>query len=660
MGQETQKDALKQRNIDESAELNAVRHTLLAQQLPLLYIMMLIASLLVLYTFRNTAPIFLISVVPVVLLAGVIMRATHWFRQRKQELTTEQINRQIRITMVLGPVMAFAFTIWTGLLFDYGDAYQQAFIALMVLLCATFTAVCTAAMPLTSSLIIVAACLPFAVKLLMNSNEVLTTMVVAFVTIGVLLHRILRQYYHALTGVVENRILLTQRNREVTAAKQEVTRIAYIDELTGIANKRNFDNKLQEMIEFAPEPEQSIVVGVIDLDGFAAINNVFGYAFGDEVLKEAAKRLQSIVWGKGFVARYEGDEFAFILNAVCDEQEALRIGTDICKMLEKHYNIDTHTAILSASCGLAIYPQSANSADLLRNRAYYALHEAKTSGRTNIEMFSPEHEKSIQNRSQLEQALRRAIHDRKLDVAFQPIMDIETGKPVAFEALARWHDAELGDISPVQFIPVAEQTGLIGELMVQILEKASATAITWPRSIQLSFNMSAQEIVRTSTGLRTLSILNENKLPGQRLDIEITETAFLENFKAASATIENLKMAGVSIALDDFGTGHASLGYVGKIDLDKLKIDRSFITKIETNVRNQQIIKAIIEMCRNLEIRCIAEGVETTAELDTLRDLGCRYVQGFLYARPMPAEQTLEYIAGCNQHKAPLPNTAAG
>ena len=657
MGQKQPLDAHEQRN---TAELNAVRHSLLTQQLPLLYIMMLIASFLVLFTFRDTAPLPLISIVPIILFSGVIIRAAHWFRMRKTELTEQQIIRQIRATMILGPVMAFAFTVWAGLLFDYGDPYQQAFVALMVLICATITAVCTAAMPMTSSLIIVAACLPFTIKLLINNNEVLTTMVITFATIGVLLHRILRQYYHALTDIIENRILLTQRNDEVTAAKQEATRIAYSDELTGIANKRHFNTKLNELIEDNPDPEQSLVVGIIDLDGFATINNVFGYAFGDAVLKEAANRLQTIFPDKGFIARYEGDEFAFILNAVADEHEAMHIAAEICKTLEQHYHIGADTAILAASCGLAAYPQSADTADLLRSRAYYALHIAKTSDRTHIALFSPGHEQTIQNRSQIEQALRLAIHENKLDVVFQPIMDIEAGKPVAFEALARWHDSELGHISPVQFISIAERTGLISELMVQLLEKASATAKSWPCSIQLSFNMSAKEIVRTSTGLRTLSILNANKLPGQRLDIEITETALLENFDAASSTIKNLKMAGVSIALDDFGTSHASLGYVGKIDLDKLKVDRGFITDINDNIRNQHIVKAIIDMCRNLDIRCIAEGVETQDELATLRNLGCQYVQGYLYARPMPAHETFKFIADCTRQNDTTKNQAAG
>ncbi|NNE22901.1 MAG: EAL domain-containing protein [Rhizobiales bacterium] len=640
--------------------MNAVRHSLLAQQLPLLYIMMLIAAVLVLFTFRNSAPLPLISVVPVILFSSAIIRTVHWFRLRRTELTEQQINRQIRATMILGPVMAFGFTVWAGLLFDYGDAYQQAFIALMVLICATVTSVCTAAMPATSSLIIVAACLPFTIKLLADDNEVLATMVVAFATIGVLLHKILRQYYHALTDVIESRNLLTRRNNEVTAAKREVTRIAYTDELTGIANKRHFNQKLNELIEHHPDPQQSLVVGIIDLDGFATINDVFGYAFGDAVLKEAANRLQTIFAGKDFVARYEGDEFAFILNAAADEHEAMHIATEVCKTLEQHYHIGGDTAILAASCGLAAFPQSADNADLLRSRAYYALHEAKTSDRTHIALFSPRHEQSIQSRSQIEQALRLAIHENKLDVSFQPIMDIEAGKPVAFEALARWHDSELGHISPVQFISTAERTGLISELMVQLLEKASATARSWPSSIQLSFNMSAKEIVRTSTGLRTLSILNENQLPGQRLDIEITETALLENFNAASSTIQNLKMAGVSIALDDFGTGHASLGYVGKIDLDKLKIDRSFATGINENIRNQHIVKAIIDMCGNLDIRCIAEGVETPAELETLRKLGCKYAQGYLFGRPMPADETFKFIADCVQQNTTPLNQAAG
>ncbi|MGI9464325.1 MAG: putative bifunctional diguanylate cyclase/phosphodiesterase, partial [Aestuariivirgaceae bacterium] len=300
---------------------------------------------------------------------------------------------------------------------------------------------------------------------------------------------------------------------------------------------------------------------------------------------------------------------------------------------------------LSASCGLAAYPQSANSADLLTARAYCALNEAKASERTSISLFDPEHENTIQHRSQVEQALRRALHNQDLEVVYQPIVDLTTLRPVAFEALARWKDQDLGEVSPDVFVPIAEQTGLINELTFQLLDEASAAANQWPKDVHLSFNMSAKEVVKTSTGLRTLSVLNKNMLPPQRLDIEITESAFIENLEAAIANIQNLKLSGISVALDDFGTGHASLGYVEKIALDKLKIDRSFITSINEKERSQYIVKAIIEMCRNLEIRCIAEGIETHDELSALRALGCKYGQGFLFARPMTEDQTLQYLA---------------
>ena len=370
----------------------------------------------------------------------------HWVKQRGARPSERQTRRQLRTTAILGPVIAFAFTVWAGFLFDYGNAYQQAFIALMVLICATVTAVCTAVMPLTSTFVLVAACIPFALKILLEGNPVLMTMVIAFAAIGTVLQRILRQYYTALSDITANQHLLAKRNAEISEAKQEITRIAYTDELTQIANKRWFDQELEKALKQRGESDPLLIIGVIDLDGFATINDVFGYAFGDAVICEAAKRLEGAVGERGFVARYEGDEFAFVLDGANDTDHAVELGAKICQSLEAHYSIGAHTAILAASCGLAAHPVSGKDAELLRNRAYYALHEVKTSLRTNIALFSPEHERSIQYQSQVEQALRKAIHEKQLELVFQPIMDVETGLPTSFEALARWQDPELGPI----------------------------------------------------------------------------------------------------------------------------------------------------------------------------------------------------------------------
>ena len=629
---------------DTATDLDAVRYGLLVQQIPMLYAIMLVASLLVLFVFRNVAPWHLTTIAPAVLLTGTIVRLIFWIKQKNARLTVAQIKRQLKVTSVLGPVMALGFTLWAGLLFDYGDPYQQAFMALMVLICATITAICTAALPLTSSVVIIVACLPFAFKLALNGNEVLTTMVVAFAAIGTALHSVLRKYWLALNDMTNHRSLLAQRNQEITQAKKEITRIAYQDELTDIPNKRRFEMRLSSLIEASRMTEETFYIGVIDLDGFSTINDVFGYEFGDDVLRIAAHRLQNTTGVTDFAARIDGDEFGFVLTGPSDDQDALNLGHDICAALEEHYVIGNNTAILTATCGMAAYPAAGDTPHLLSNRAYYALQQAKNNERTSLELFTPEHEERIQYRSHVEHALRKAIIDRRLNLAYQPIVDLQTKRPIAFEALARWTDEELGVVPPDRFILVAEQTGIINEVTSQLLEKACSDAKMWPEHIKLSFNISAKEIIQNSTGLRTLAILNETQLPGHRLDIEITETAFLEDLDASMQTIENLKLAGVNIALDDFGTGHASLGYVDKISLDKLKIDRSFITNIESNTRSQHIIRAIIEMCDNLEISCIAEGIENEQELDTLKRLGCKFGQGYFFAKPMPQHQVLEFI----------------
>jgi diguanylate cyclase (GGDEF)-like protein len=414
--------------------------------------------------------------------------------------------------------------------------------------------------------------------------------------------------------------------------------------LSGLANRRRFLRKLDTLIRTDDDANRRFYVGIIDIDGFRAINDVYGYSAGDRVLSEVAKRLRQSTKGRAIVARYDGDEFAFLLTMTDDDEEAKFIAQRLCNELEAPYAIAGQAAHLTASCGLSTYPNHGTDAETLINRAYYALHHVKDDDNRQLSIFAQEHENEIQERSRIEQALRRAMTTDGFTVAFQPIVDLRTGKTVTCEALARWHDEELGVVSPAKFIPIAEQSGLISELTYTLLEEAARQATTWPKGILLSFNISALEVIKPSAGLRILSILNDVGLDSRRLEVEITETAFLNDFEAANATLKGLRGAGVRVALDDFGTGQSSLQYVEKIEIDKLKIDRAFVSSVANSARTRHIVEAIADMCNRLEISTVAEGVEDIEQSRIMAEIGCTYGQGYLFAPPLDQENLAAYF----------------
>ncbi len=420
--------------------------------------------------------------------------------------------------------------------------------------------------------------------------------------------------------------------------------IALTDYLTGLPNRRCFQRLLADRIRTGLESAAPFAVGLVDLDGFKPINDNHGHPVGDEVLRQVALRLAKAMDGRGCAARMGGDEFAILCDGIGAFDETIALGEQIQAMFATPFAVESLDISLSSACGFALFPSSASEPDELVSLADAALYRAKAVGRGGVAVFDATAESDSIGRATLEEALRRAVAESKIGVVFQPIVDLATGRISGFETLARWNDDALGAIAPSVFIPVAERIGVIDELSRDLLRKAARAAAQWPSDLSLSFNLSAAQLTAPATGLRIVSALTEFGFPPARFEVEVSEAAIMKNLDAARATIEALRKAGVRVALDDFGAGASSLAQLRDLALDKIKIDRSFIDKVCRDPKIAVLTRAIIDMCRRLDLPCVAEGIERQEQLDELRLGGCVGGQGALFAGAMPEAMVAEFI----------------
>jgi predicted signal transduction protein with EAL and GGDEF domain len=320
-------------------------------------------------------------------------------------------------------------------------------------------------------------------------------------------------------------------------------------------------------------------------------------------------------------------------------------GERISAALRVPFLLSNVTAQIAGSIGFATYPEAGTTAELLFERADSALNHVKQHARGRSVIFSGEHEIQIRQFASIERCLRTADLDRELSLNFQPIYDVVRQEVVAFEALARWDNRELGRVPPDVFIPVAERTDFISNITQILLRKALACARTWPEGIRISFNLSVRDIGSAEAILKIIAIIENSGVVPERIDLEVTETALMRDFDKGCECLKALKALGVHIALDDFGTGYSSLSYVHRLPLDKIKIDRSFIKEIETQENCRDIVKTIIDLCRNLKLACVIEGMETKEQSEILRGLGGTMMQGYYFGKPMPAEAIPSFLA---------------
>ena len=449
--------------------------------------------------------------------------------------------------------------------------------------------------------------------------------------------------------------------RDLTSRKESEARIAHLalhDPLTELPNRRFFMELAAKSISLAHRSRERFALLAMDLDGFKLVNDMHGHMAGDELIRVVARRIAASLREADVAARFGGDEFAVLQTCASQPGQAMSLAERLLEALHAPIRLQDAEVTISVSIGVALYPDDGTTAeDLLRN-ADTAMYRAKADGKATCRFFEPQMDAAIMARRRLEQGLRRAVAEERLALVYQPIVESAGREPLGFEALLRWEHEELGSIPPSEFIPVAEDTGLIVPIGDFVLRHACLAAAGWPAPLRVAVNLSAVQFRRKGLVQSVRRALEESGLAGDRLELEVTETLLIENRDEALRVLRELKQLGVRIAMDDFGTGYSSLSYLQCFPFDKIKIDRIFVADLSTNEQNASIVQAITAMGRSLGMRVVAEGVETAHQADLLQGLSCDEMQGYLIARPMPAAAIDGFLASHESGPALMQVTA--
>jgi diguanylate cyclase (GGDEF)-like protein len=434
---------------------------------------------------------------------------------------------------------------------------------------------------------------------------------------------------------------LQDLNHEVGArrtAEDMAQKLARHDPLTGLPNRRFFNEKLEEALNDIEHEDRRAAVLMLDLDGFKAINDVHGHQVGDQALIEFSERIGKAAKG-ALVARVGGDEFTIVLPKIATFDDPAALARRIIASVSEPFVIAGTGTTLGVGIGISIAPNDGVKSDDLMRRADLALYRAKSEGRSCTRFFEPAMDAHVERRSAIERELRAAIAANQIETHYQPLVELGGNRIIGFEALARWKSPVLGDVPPVTFIPIAEESGLIHRLGDQLLRTACHDAKSWPEQLTLAFNISPVQLRDATLGLRVLSILGETGLPPSRLELEVTESAIVGDGPLARQMIDELRAAGVRIALDDFGTGYATMSQLLSFRFDKIKIDRSFVEKLGDGGGSEVIVRAIIGLAKGLGLATTAEGIETAGQLADLKAEGCFEGQGYLFGKAVPANE---------------------
>ena len=422
-------------------------------------------------------------------------------------------------------------------------------------------------------------------------------------------------------------------------------RLASYDTLTGLPNRAQLRSHLSIELEKC-SPDNQVAVLFLDMDEFKSVNDSLGHLIGDELLKSVSSSLQDCAGPNEFVARLGGDEFALVVSGINNESQVLNVVQRIYQAVRRTHQCLSHQLPVDTSIGIAVAPSDGLTCDEILQNADLAMYDAKSSGKRTYRFFEAELEKKAKDRRQLEADLRKALDAGSIDVHYQPILDLQTNEIVGCEALARWTHPERGYVSPADFIPVAEQSGLIEQLGEYVLRAACSEAATWPGATKVAVNVSPAQFKSESFALKVVAALAQSGLSPGRLEIEITEAVLIGDDQTALVILHELKAIGVRVALDDFGTGYSSLSYLRRFPFDKIKIDRSFISDLTGEDSSSAIVRAVVTMATEHKMVTTAEGVETIEQKEILQDLNCSEMQGFLFSRARPGAEIAKMMAG--------------
>ncbi len=591
-----------------------------------------------------------------------IFRSFYWWRNRNRfgEFSLRHKKKDLRSVTLMGPLLAGFFSGLAAYQFYATGDLEQAFLGLTIVLLSTAGAFSLYVLPMAAMTTIFFGIMPLAAVFVLSGNDRLISLGVLLFSAVVFSQFMLWKNFRSFYDTVDSRLKLEGEKIASLRTAASVERLAYHDALTDLPNRRKFIQLVSEYQQNTENGAVGFAVGVIDIIGFKSIDDAYGRVAGDTLLRQVADRLLTTVDKlvaekntsagdvKGVVARLGGDQFVFILPGIENVVQALEFGQAMCQPFKEDFELPEASVSLSFSCGFALFPYSDSSPDRLIARADLARKMAVSNVGEGLGVFDLELESAHLREARVRQALAVALNEGAIEPWFQPIVRIENGEIIGFEALARWHDSKLGQVAPDEFIEIAEQSQLIEQLTLDLFARSLQIAKTWQPGTKLFYNLSAKLLTRQQSVEKMLDILKNSGFPACRLDIELTETAVMGDLELAKLQMQKFKQAGVGIALDDFGSGYSSLGQIRDLPLDKVKIDKSFTDQVCTDKKIAGIVGAIVQLCKQLEISCVVEGIEDIEQLGVLSDMGVEYGQGYLFSRPIPAEKTVRRLQMVN------------
>jgi len=621
------------------------------RQAPVLYLTVAVVLCAAVYVCADAAKPALTMLAPAFLVVASLGRAAVWLRRRDMKVDAETMTRRLAAAGVLATTMAALCTAWVTALYFGSDPSLRGVIAGVFGITTLAAAYCLVNFPI-SALAVSAVCVPTVAWMLALATP--EPMIIGAAGLFVVMFGTVFMVIRASRDFLE----LVAAQVDAQQLSDANSRLAHVDSLTGLPNRRRFFERLEEAVARNGDGAR-VFVGILDLDGFKPVNDVFGHAVGDRVLVECGARFSGVLGADAFVARLGGDEFGLIVENVRDEDCVLALGDRICETTREPFAFDDAIAAVSTSIGFAAYPDAGATPRRLYERADFALYFAKQNHRGRAVVFSEEHERRMKGAALIEQCLRRADLESEMSLVYQPVHEAETGAIVSFEALARWNSPDLGLVGPGEFVAVAERSDIIYPLSRTLLRKALQAASAWPRDVQLSFNLSARDLMSPAALTQIIAIAAGGPIAPSRIDFEITETALVTDFDRARKAVLALKSIGASVSLDDFGTGYSSLNYVHRLPLDRIKIDRSFVREMDTSPLARDVVRTMIAMARNLNFDCVIEGVETGEQFALLKSFGCDMAQGYLFSPPLAEAEVGPFIAARRQRGLPIARQSA-
>jgi diguanylate cyclase (GGDEF)-like protein len=610
-------------------EIAQAQYNELKTQIPLLYALLMVNAIAVSYTHYDAAPFYMTVGVLVPMLVFTSVRFAVWIGSRNKVLGPQEAIRKMRQTVVLGSLVAVVYITWSIGLDGYGGPSERGHVALFIAITVIGCIFCLMHLPQAAIMVMFIVTIPYLFHYIRQDQDVYIAMAMNIFLVCLVVLQVLLNSYRGFCKLIQSQSALAAKQKETERLNAENERLAQTDALTDLPNRRYFFNQLDALIKKVESTNEVFAVGVVDLDRFKPINDTYGHQLGDHLLTEVGNRLKSLNLPNIDVCRLGGDEFGFLFRG--GSVDAEKTGQEICERISEPYQIGDLQLSVGASCGIALYPEAGKTAHVLFDRSDYALYNSKTTSRGKTTVYSADHEARIRSDRAIEVALQNADIGEEFQAHFQPVVSLPDHTIVGFEALARWQSPVLGNVTPNQFLHIAERTGLMHRLTVHLFDTAVAQIKALPGDLCLSFNLSANDITSAATMEALLDIIQQRDINPGLITFEMTEASVIASYETAEGSLKSLRDAGVKLALDDFGTGYSSLGYLHRLPIDCVKIDQSFVADINDIVA-RGVITSIVNLCRSMQILCVVEGVEEMDQLDILEALECRLAQGYHFA----------------------------